>query len=223
MRKDVLNPCPYCDTKATYSAFYDPREHMSKLKEGRLYHVLAYCDNEKCGRVILLIFKGVTMTTDRGYEYIDTELVDQYPKRTPKSHKSIPRQVADDYIEAIKCFDIDAWKATVAMCRRALQGSVIEKGAKKERLVDQIDELYDQQIITKDIKDWAHEIRLTGNIGAHPDKDGLENVTKEDAKELIDFMEEYLNYVYIMPSKVESKRAKKAKLEAPKKEQAPGK
>ena len=88
---------------------------------------------------------------------------------------------------------------------------MIEKGAKKDKLWEQIDELYDQEIITKGIKDWAHEIRLTANIGAHPDKDGLEDVTKEDAKELIDFMEEYLNYVYIMPSKLEAKRAKKEK------------
>ena len=211
MRKNVLDPCPYCDTKATYSAFYDPRNNVSELEEGHLYHVLVYCDNEKCGRVTLLVFKGVPRTTDRGYDYVDTELVDQYPKITPKQHKSIPRQVADDYVDAIKCFDVGTWKASVVMCRRALQESVIEKGAKKDKLWEQIDELYNQQIITKSIKDWAHEIRLTGNIGAHPDKDGLEDVTKEDAKELIDFMEEYLNYVYIMPSKLEAKRAKKEK------------
>lgn len=214
MRKSVLDPCPHCDTKATYTAFYDPRENVRELKEGRLYHVLVYCDNKKCGRVTLLIYKGVTKTTTRGrkYEYVDTELVDQYPKRTPKPHKSIPRQVADDYVDAITCFDIGAWKASVVMCRRALQGSMIEKGAKKDKLWEQIDELYEQEIITKSIKDWAHEIRLTGNIGAHPDKDGLEDVTKEDAKELIDFMEEYLNYVYVMPSKVAAKRAKKEKV-----------
>lgn len=198
MRKKLLEPCPHCDSIATYTPIHDTREHVSELQEGKLYHVLVLCDNEKCGGVTLLIFKGVRMTTVR-HTYVDSELVDQYPKRIPKLHESIPRQVADDYIDAIKSFDVGAWKASVVMCRRALQGSVIEKGAKKDKLWEQIDELHDRQIITKDIKDWAHEIRLTGNIGAHPDKDGLEDVTKEDAKELIDFIEEYLNYVYIMP------------------------
>jgi len=95
------------------------------------------------------------------------------------------------------------------MCRRVLQSSAIQKGAKKEKLVDQIDELYEKETITKDIRDWAHEIRLTGNIGAHPDKDGLQDVTSEDADELIKFMEEYLKYAYIMPAKVAEKRARK--------------
>lgn len=208
MKKDLLEPCPHCNAKATYSGIYDTFPTMKSLTKGRLYHALVRCDS--CGKIILLIFKGVKKTTTpEGYFYIDKELVDQYPKRIPKLHEYIPPQVADDYIEAIKCFDVGAWKASVVMCRRALQGSAIEKGAKKDRLADQIDELYNQQMITKSIKDWAHEIRLTGNIGAHPNKDCLENVTKEDAKELINFVEEYLNYVYVMPSKVAARRVKK--------------
>lgn len=152
------------------------------------------CDH--CGKLILFIEQ-------------DNKTVDQYPKKVPIIDESVPSRVAEDYVEAIKCFDIGANRASVVMCRRALQNSVIEKGAKKGKLFDQIDELYDNQIITKDIKDWAHEIRLTGNVGAHPDEDGLEDVTPEDAKELLKFMEEYLNYVYIMPAKVAAKRARK--------------
>ena len=209
MSKKRLQPCPHCNATATYTTIFTTLpERLVDLQMGEMYYALVTCDAENCGRVVFLIFKGLE-TKEGRYTHFDIELVDQYPKRIPKLHKSIPRQVTDDYIEAIKCFDVGAWKASVVICRRALQVSVIEKGAKKGILWEQIDELYDGEIITKDIKDWAHEIRLTGNIGAHPDKDGLEDVTKEDAKELIDFMEEYLNYVYIMPSKVQAKRAKK--------------
>ena len=95
------------------------------------------------------------------------------------------------------------------MCRRALQTSLIQKGAEKEKSVEQIDELSDKEIITEDIKNWAHEIRLKGNIGAHPDQDGLKDVTPQDAEDLIRFMEEYLNYVYIMPAKVAEEIARK--------------
>ena len=212
MGKNLLKPCPHCNATATYTTIFTTLpERLVDLQMDKTYHALVSCDAENCGGITLLILKGVEISLGRSNFRYTTELVDQYPKRTPKPHESIPPQVADDYIEAIKCFDVGTWKASVVMCRRALQGSVIEKGAKEDKLVDQIDELYGQQIITKDIKDWAHEIRLTGNIGAHPDKDGLEDVTEEDAKELIDFMEEYLNYVYIMPSKVERKRAKKEK------------
>ena len=142
--------------------------------------------------------------------------MDYYPKRTPKMDSSIPESVAEDYAEAIKCFDVGANRASAAMCRRALQSSVLERGAKKAKLRDQIDDLREKQIITGAIGDWAHEIRLTGNIGAHPDEDGLEDVSPEDADGLIKFMEEYLNYVYVMPAKVAKKRAEKEKKIKPK-------
>jgi len=148
-------------------------------------------------------------TDHKGDAVHPNEIIDYYPKRAPKPDSSIPKKVTDDYVEAIKCFDVGANKASVVMCRRALQNSAIEKGAKKGRLVDQIDELYGREIITKDVRDWTHEIRLTANIGAHPDEDGLQVVTQEEADELIKFTEEYLNYVYIMPAKVAKRRARK--------------
>jgi hypothetical protein len=43
-------------------------------------------------------------------------------------------------------------------------------------------------------------------MGAHPDEDGLAEVTQQEAEDLINFMEEYLNYVYVMPAKVAKKR-----------------
>ncbi len=172
--------CPYCGVYSTISA-----------RAGADGHYIYECD--QCDKLFLLVInKG--------------EIVDQYPKRIPKYDQAIPSDVASDYVEAIKCFDVAAFKASVIMCRRALQTSVIGKGASNGRLVDQIDELCKKGIITEDIKNWAHEIRLTGNIGAHPD--GLEDVTPQDAEDLIRFTEEYLNYVYIMPAKVAAKRAR---------------
>lgn len=142
----------------------------------------------------------------------NAELADQYPKKVPKLDPAIPTDVANDYIEAVKCFDIGASKASAVMCRRALQTSVIQQGATKDKLGEQIDELFKKGIITKDMMNWSHEIRVTGNLGAHPDKDGLEDITPDDAEDLIKFMEEYLNYVYTMPAKVLAKRTRREKV-----------
>ena len=177
--------CPHCGFYSTISLMAYHHSH----------HIYT-CD--KCDGITLLIIQN-------------KEIVDQYPKRVPKLDPAIPTDVANDYVEAVKCFDIGANKASAVMCRRALQTSVVQKGAAKGKLNDQIDELFKKGIITEDIMNWSHEIRLTGNIGAHPDQDGLENVTPQDAEELIKFMEEYLNYVYIMPAKVAEKRARKTK------------
>lgn len=130
--------------------------------------------------------------------------------KPPDIHQAIPPSVASDYKEALQCFTINAPRATVAMCRRALQTSVIEQGAKKDaNLVDQIDDLNQQGKITKDLRDWAHQIRLTGNLGAHPDTDGLKDVTPQDAEEVLNFLDSYFNYVYILPAQVKKHKERK--------------
>ena len=50
-------------------------------------------------------------------------IVNYYPKRAAAVDSSIPKEAADDFIEASKCLDIAASKATVAMCRRTLQST----------------------------------------------------------------------------------------------------
>ena len=93
------------------------------------------------------------------------------------------------------------------MCARAIQGSAIALGAKKKILTDQIDELFAHGKITEALKEFAHEIRVTRNIGAHPDKDGLEDVVEQDASDIVEFTREYLHHVYVMPAKLKARRA----------------
>ena len=103
------------------------------------------------------------------------------------------------------------------MCRRAVQGSVIELGAKGDRLIDQIDDLFKNGKITEALKDFAHEVRLTGNDGAHPGKDGLADVSPKDASDIIEFIREYLHHVYVMPAKLRARKpAAAASVSSPK-------
>jgi hypothetical protein len=55
---------------------------------------------------------------------------------------SVPKSVPDDYVEATSTFNINAFRASSVMARRALQQALEDKGATKEsNLADQIDEL----------------------------------------------------------------------------------
>ncbi len=189
--------CPYCDANGTF----DYRGNIMWIVKGDVIeYSLWSCPDPKCLEVVLV------KITEQG------QMLDIYPKRVPKLDPSVPDQVKSDTVEAYKSFGVGAWRASAAVGRRALQSSLIEQKATKDRLYDQIDELYERDIITKAIQDWAHTIRVIGNTGAHPDKDGLEDVTSTDAKELLDFMEQYLNYVYIMPAKVAERRSAKDQL-----------
>ena len=93
---------------------------------------------------------------------------------------------------------------TVAMARRALQAGAFEQGAPDKKLVDQIDWLEEQRLIPPLMKDVAHQIRLEGNVGAHPDKDGLQDVDEGRAREVLAFLDDFIRYVYEIPSRLES-------------------
>jgi hypothetical protein len=87
-----------------------------------------------------------------------------------------------------------------------IQSSAIALKAAGGRLIDQIDDLFEVGKITESLKDFAHEVRLTGNDGAHPDKDGLVNVTEADSSAIIEFTREYLHHVYVMPAKLKARK-----------------
>ena len=63
-------------------------------------------------------------------------------------------------------------------------------------------------IITKEIKEWATDIRWIGNDAAHPDK--LE-VTKEDSDDILHLAEQILHIIYVTPSISRERRKKRGK------------
>ena len=112
----------------------------------------------------------------------------------------VPPAIASDFSEAIRCRSVNAYNATVEMCRRAIQSSCEQLGADKElKLESQIDWVQSEGKITAFLKDMAHKIRLGGNRGAHPSN---RVITPEDADAVIEFTREYLDHIYIMPAKM---------------------
>jgi uncharacterized protein DUF4145 len=50
------------------------------------------------------------------------------------------------------------------------------------------------------MKDVAHRIRLGGNLGAHPDRDGLADVGRDDVEAMLRFLRDFFRYVYEIPA-----------------------
>jgi hypothetical protein len=125
----------------------------------------------------------------------------------------VPDHIASDASEAFRCSGVNAWRATVAIARRAVQAAALEQGAPDNKLQHQIDWLDDQRKITPQMREMAHEIRLSGNDGAHPGKDGLQDVGKDQAEAVLAFLEDFLRHLYQMPARLD--RARSKAVEAP--------
>ena len=110
---------------------------------------------------------------------------------------SIPKGVLDDYVEATSTFNINAFRASSVMARRALQQALEDKGAtKRSNLAEQIDELKGKGLLSDATADLAHGVRQFGNFGAHPNDDLLTQVTSDDARIALDVTKKILKELY---------------------------
>lgn len=126
-----------------------------------------------------------------------------YPSPLPKAiDQRIIKTIRTDFAEAILCFSVEAYRAASVMARRALQNICLDKGAKEsDKLEKQIDWLFEQAIVTKELKEWAHEVRLVGNNAAHPKKPDEDiPVSKEDADDILKLLEQFCQVLYVAPT-----------------------
>lgn len=208
--KDLIERCPHCGAKAHIEALWND---CHKLQNNDVeFYVVFRC--KPCRKLILKTFylrqnpyNSIEDLEIKGWdEMFPTSLDDQLSK---EEKEFIPSEILLDYQEALKCKAIAAHRAGCAMFRRSLQGALVKLGADpKLDLIQQIESLVN---LPKDIKDWAHQIRIFGNWGAHPDKDSLKDVDSSDAAEAHDFISKFLLYMFIMPEKVKLSREKRDK------------
>jgi len=132
-----------------------------------------------------------------------------YPHALPSpTDSNIPDPMRGDLDEAKRCFSVSAWRGAAVLARRAIQSSALDKGAKIEKLAEQIAELQTKGAIINDLKQWADVVRWVGNDAAHP---GGDAVTEEDAEEILKLAEQFLHVLYVTPARASALRKKKGK------------
>ena len=185
--------CPHCN----YPSYFKMEGSAQICERGSVYYIRCITECQNCHDPILLI--GKRTNSHFPYDYSEHFPIGKPNESIPDE---IPEIIGTDFKEALRCQFVNAHRATATMCRRALQSSCQDLGADGDRLVDQIDDLAQKGSITRALQDMAHTVRLIGNVGAHPDEDGLEDVGPDDASDLIEFSLEFYNHVYVMPEKL---------------------
>jgi hypothetical protein len=190
--------CPWCHTVVVFSALF-----LTALPNGDIEDVRR-CPN--CQHDHYRYGQG--QQTAQGMVF--TTLLFQSP---PSGHRdadaSIPTPIAEDWREAHLCFGVGSYKGAAALARRAVQGVCIERGAKKDLLVKQIQALVGAGGLHPHLGDWATEVRILGNVGAHPGEDGLDQVSKEESSDILNFLDQMLDWTYVMPGKLDETRRRR--------------
>lgn len=118
----------------------------------------------------------------------------------------IPEIIQKILQEAKISYSYQCYRASAVMSRRTLEAITIDKGETEGVLAKRIKNLIDKGILDRNLGEWATEIRLIGNSGAHFDP--INDVEKEDANQIILFIEELIKYVYVMPTEIARRRKK---------------
>ncbi len=135
------------------------------------------------------------------------EILDRYPKLEVDPDEELPEEVKVAFREAMKALNEEIWNGCVTMCRRALEEAMGNLGAEGRDLFTQIDDLETKRKITPELKEWAHEGRLGGKLGAHGMKQ-KKWADKEDAEEVLEFCRWFFRYVYVLPKQLAERKAK---------------
>jgi Domain of unknown function (DUF4145) len=128
-------------------------------------------------------------------------------KREPS--ENWPEGVNRFWIQAHDSLARENWDAANVMARSAVQFMVREKNAKEGKLKAQVDDLVSKGILHPLMKDWADEVRLLANESAHPQAPTPAELTPQDSRDIVNFMDLLLNNLYDLPKQIEDFRQRK--------------
>jgi hypothetical protein len=128
----------------------------------------------------------------------EEDLLDSYwqvhPAQAKRLSDAVPDAVRRDFDEARDCLvKAKAFRASAAMSRKAIEDMCRAHGHTGGNLFKKLQAMLDAGVIDTRLHEWATAIREVGNEGAH----GVLPVTKQDAEEVLVFVEALADYIYV--------------------------
>ena len=109
------------------------------------------------------------------------------------------------YSEARRATGANCYTAAILCCRKLLMHIAVSKGAKaNDSFASYVDYLSENNYVPPDAKAWVDHIRKKGNEANHD----INIMKKEDAEELLSFIEMLLKLIYEFPATVRKKYSK---------------
>lgn len=180
-----LKRCPYCNIAQPLLS-KDQQTATANAIGGNKRHWVSYkCAT--CGGMVL------TCAADD-----NSEVLQMWPE--PQVVSSEVPERARDYLEQA----IDSHQApagSVMLSAGAVDAMLKAKGFKEGSLYSRIDKAAEDHLITKEMADWAHQIRLGANAQRHADED-KPLPTAENAAQIIEFAQALAQFLFVLPARV---------------------
>lgn len=114
--------------------------------------------------------------------------------------ESIPARAKVYLDQAIDSLHAPA--GAIMLAASSIDSMLKEKGYREGSLYSRIDKAVKDHLITKEMAQWAHEVRLDANDQRHAD-DEADLPNEKDAQKTIDFVVALAQFLYVMPSRIQ--------------------
>jgi len=131
-----------------------------------------------------------------------------YPNQAGRLGEGIPAAVLRTYEQALRCYASSLFDASALMSRKCLESVCATLSAEGRTLHAKLDAMQRAAQIDGRLAEWAHGVRVIGNDAAHGTD---QEVTQEDARDAIDFMEAVLTYVFVLNTRFEAFQKRREK------------
>ena len=180
-----LDRCPHCSVanpNLSNQKFFETKDHAGGMRRGWGVYV---CSN--CGGVV------TAWALKQGQETIEI-----FPK-SPQVSEDIPETPKTYLSQAIS--SIHAPAGAVMLAASSVDAMLKEKGYKEGSLYTRIEKAVKDNLITREMASWAHDVRLDANDQRHADE--MANLPDtNDAKRVIDFVTAFGEYMFVLPAKI---------------------
>ena len=183
----ALDKCPNCNVDKP-SLNLEADQFNTANWEGKDKRVWGIYACKRCGGVV------------SAYAHAeDWDIVDYFPK-TDEVHTCIPETARHYLQEAIDTKHSPS--ASIMAASSSVDSMLVEKGFDQKNLFDKIKAAQEANLITKGMKQWAHQVRLNANDERHP-KGKTDFPSSDDAQSTIEFTLALAEFLFVLPYKVE--------------------
>jgi hypothetical protein len=202
----MIIECPYCEAKVDGREIGD---HTSCDEENPYPFKTILLECPIC-RSALVGCQELIQTGPNTEEWIPGQRL--WPRPESYISRLIPEIVRISLEEANKCFKAKAYTACAVMSGCALEGICQHFQTKSKTLARGLEELLERGILEKRLSEWGKILREQRNLGAHASD---EKISREDAQDLLDFVNAICDYVFVLSDKYDKFVERKSKMPKP--------
>jgi hypothetical protein len=197
--------CAFCGEKGNFETV----QHLERQKPGGGRKQLHY-DTLKCGHCGNYMFAFWSASSSgHGASSVHDYHVLPWHQSTSSYPKHWPQDVGNYWLEARRSIEGKNWTAAALMARSAVQLVARSHEAIGKNLKEEIDNLAAKGLILPSMRDFAHEVRVLANEGAHP-QPGTAGTNEKDAKDVVKFLSFLMTVMYNLPKQIDDYRERKS-------------